>query len=105
MSLIPESATPESAAIQTVSETLAVSARPRRRWLRWLLAILTLGMGAFLILFPWIDAWDLNSAQDFIPGASDVWDEPLLRGGLTGLGFVNVYIALIQFIRLGRGKY
>jgi hypothetical protein len=62
-------------------------------------------MGAFLILFPWIDAWDLNSAQDFIPGASDVWDEPLLRGGLTGLGFVNVYIALIQFIRLGRGKY
>src|SRR5215471_10581695 len=98
MSLIPQSTTPESstaesAAMQAVPETLAAPMRRPRRWLRWLLTLITLGIGGFLIVFPWIDAWDLNSVQDFIPGASDVWDEPVLRGGITGLGFVNVYIA------------
>jgi hypothetical protein len=105
MSLGPESATPESAAMQTVQETPPAPARRPTRWWRLLLALLTLGIGAFLIVFPWIDAWDLNSAQDLIPGASDVWDEPVLRGGLSGLGFANLYIAAVQMVRLARRKY
>jgi hypothetical protein len=104
-STAPESSTPESAAMQTVPEPLPAPTRRPRGWVRWLFVILTLGIGSFLIAFPWVDAWDLNSVQDFIPGASDIWDEPILRGGLTGLGFVNVYIGLVQFIRILRRKY
>jgi len=33
-------------------------------------------------------------------GPQDIWDHPYFRGALTGLGFLNVYLAGLQVIRL-----
>ena len=93
------SLTPESAGTQTDPETVSVPPKPPRRWLILCLAIITFVIGGFLVVFPWIDLWDLNSIPELVPGASDIWDEPYFRGALTGLGFVNLYIAVLQFAR------
>jgi len=68
-------------------------------------ALLTLSIGGFLVVFPWADSWNLNYIQDLVPGAQQLWDEPSFRGAITGLGFVNLYIAILQFARLLRRKY
>jgi hypothetical protein len=99
------SLTPESAVTQTAPETIAAAPKRSRQWWLFLFIVLTLGIGGFLIVFPWLDTWDFNSIQDFIPGAAQIWDEPSFRGALTGLGFVNLYIAAAQFVRFARRKY
>lgn len=98
------SLTPEPAGTQTEPQTVSVPPKRPRRWLIFCLAIVTLAIGGILIVFPWIDSWDLNSIPELVPGASDIWDEPYFRGALTGLGFVNLYIAVLQFARFVRSK-
>ncbi len=59
-------------------------------------AILAFEIGGFLIVFPWMDAWRLNHFPSFYPPLFNVWDDPYFRGAVTGLGVVNVIIALWQ---------
>ena len=94
--------TPESA----IAETSAPEAQLRkpRRLLRAVLILFTVGVGLFLVLFPWSDWWNLNHLQELIPGLQNYWDEPSLRGGVMGLGLVNLYIAGWQIVQLLRGK-
>ena len=78
-----------------------------RRWQRRLLgicfAIFTFEIGLFLVIFPWMDdTWDLNYFNSVVPILQNVWDDPYFRGVLTGLGFVNIYIACMEVIRLFR---
>ena len=78
--------------------------KPARTWQRRLLgicfAIFTLEIGLFLIIFPWMDdTWDLNYFNSILPSLQNVWDDPYFRGALTGLGFVNLYIACQEVIR------
>ena len=53
-----------------------------------------------------MDSWSLNHLPGFFAanqiGVQDVWDDPYFRGALTCLGFLNVYIALREIIRLIR---
>jgi hypothetical protein len=99
------SLTPEPAAIPAEPEAIpSARQRRRRRWPAFLFGVLTLSIGVFLAVFPWIDSWNLNYIQDLIPGAQNLWDEPSFRGAVTGLGFVNVYIALTQFVRAFRRR-
>ena len=73
---------------------------------QWLLlfcfALFSLEIGAFLVIFPWRDTWSWN----YFPGAfsfiEDLWDEPAFKGGLTGLGLLNIYVALSLLFRLFR---
>ena len=69
-----------------------------RRLLNICLALFTFEIGLFLVVFPWTDNWHFNYFQDVIPGLQDLWEEPSFRGALTGLGFVNLYIASLQVI-------
>jgi hypothetical protein len=77
-----------------------------KRWQGRLLticfAIFSFEVGLFLVIFPWQDSWTLNYFQGIHPALENLWDEPSFRGLLTGLGFVNIYIALLQVIRLLR---
>lgn len=78
---------------------------PVRTWQSRLLgicfAIFTLEIGLFLIVFPWMDdTWDLNYFNSVLPSLQNVWDDPYFRGALTGLGFVNLYIACQEVIRV-----
>jgi hypothetical protein len=82
------------------------SERPKSRWQGKLFticfAIFSFEVGLFLVIFPWQDSWALNYFQGLSPTLENLWDEPSFRGFLTGLGFVNIYIALLQVVRLFR---
>jgi hypothetical protein len=69
----------------------------QRRLLRVSLALFTFEVGIFLVLFPWTESWNLNYFQGLSPSLQDLWQQPSFRGALTGLGFVNIYIACLQF--------
>jgi hypothetical protein len=89
-----------------LAETPTPEAPPRkpRRLLRAVLVLFTVGVGLFLVMFPWSDWWNLNHLQEVIPGLQNYWDEPSLRGGVMGLGLVNLYVAGLQIVQLLRGK-
>ena len=79
----------------------------RGRWQGRLLtvcfAIFAFEIGLFLVVFPWWqDFWTFNYFQGVNPNLESIWDEPSFKGLITGLGFVNIYIALLQIIRLFR---
>jgi hypothetical protein len=70
----------------------------QRRIVRISLALFIFEVGAFLVIFPWTNDWDLNYFQSLTPKIQDLWQEPSFRGALTGLGFVNIYIACLQLV-------
>lgn len=73
------------------------------RLLGFCFAIFTFEIGLFLVIFPWMDdTWNLNYFQGFLPVLKSVWNDPYFRGAVTGLGFVNIYIACLEVARLLR---
>jgi hypothetical protein len=103
MSLTPGSA-PQLPASPVPSDPVPPVApkRSQGRLLTVCFAIFSFEVGLFLVIFPWQDSWTLNYFQGIHPAIENLWDEPSFRGLLTGLGFVNIYIALLQIIRLLR---
>jgi uncharacterized membrane protein YccC len=59
-------------------------------------------IGVFLLVFPWLDPWQNNWLADVFPGLAGVWGNPFFRGALSGLGFVNIYISLLEVFRIKR---
>ncbi len=59
-------------------------------------------VGVFLLVFPWMDAWNNNSIAGLAPWTRDVWNSPYFRGALSGLGLINIYISLVEVFRLRR---
>ena len=70
----------------------------QRRLLRVSLALFIFEVGAFLVIFPWTESWNINYFQSFTPAIQGLWYQPSFRGALTGLGFVNIYIACLQVV-------
>jgi hypothetical protein len=80
--------------------------QPEYRWYHKMSAVIfitfLLEIGIFLIIYPWTSAWDGNYFSAFKPGWQQYWDNMYVRGGLTGLGVVNLYISLAEVLRLRR---
>ena len=80
----------------------------RRTWVQklgtLLFVLVSFEVGAFLLLFPWMDYWDHNSIAALAPWMRDVWDSAYFRGALSGLGLVNIYIALAEIFHLRRPR-
>lgn len=86
-------------------EPLTPTERKKSRHHRLLMvcfAIFAFEVGLFLVLFPWMDAWNANSLQDLAPSIQGLWQEPYFRGAVTGLGVLNIYVALRQLVGLLR---
>ncbi len=60
-------------------------------------------VGAFLLLFPWHPLWSQNFFSGFTENWFDLWNSPYLRGAVSGLGVVNIGIAVAEIFRL-RGR-
>jgi hypothetical protein len=127
MSMIPEPGNPEDGSPRTEPDLFAQPPAPladpppesrseptaapvetpyRVSWQNRLLgisfAIFAFEIGLFLVIFPWMgDAWDLNYFQSGLL-LRNLWDEPYFRGAVSGVGFLNIYIGLLQVGRLLR---
>ena len=58
-------------------------------------------LGCFLLIFPWIaDTWENNFFSSLLH--SGYWENSYFRGAVSGLGVVNLYISLVEILRLRR---
>jgi hypothetical protein len=67
-------------------------------------AIFALEIGAFLVVFPWMDSWTLNHFPTFVPALEGLWDDPYFKGAVSGLGLVNLYVAASQLVAVVRKR-
>jgi len=94
---------PEAAALAPVE-------RPAYSWYHKFSAVVLvtccLLMGLFLLIFPWTEFWDDNYFSVLIPSWRPLWDNMYVRGAISGLGLVNLYISFVEVFRLRRfAKY
>ncbi len=76
---------------------------PRQQLFPAIVLILFCGeVGLFLIVYPWTDRWDQNLFSTLIPGLYGLWNNAYVRGGVSGLGVVNLYISMGEIFRLWR---
>jgi len=77
----------------------SVPAPPQHHWYHKISAIIfivfCLELGTFLLIFPWSALWERNFF-------SSHWNNAFLRGAVSGLGVLNVYISLVEIFRLRR---
>jgi len=85
-----------------ISAQAAVRRNRRRAIIGLFFALLALEIGMTLVVFPWLDNWEFNYFQNFSPALENLWDDPYFRGAVTGLGFVNLYIACLQIYQVIR---
>jgi hypothetical protein len=75
-----------------------VSDTPFVRWHRRILGIclvvFAFELGLFLLIFPWLPNWDVNWIPVHFRPLSDVWMNQYFRGALSGLGLLNIYVAV-----------
>lgn len=70
-----------------------------RRVLGFCLVIFAFELGVFLVVFPWLDNWDLSWVPVHSQVFSNIWMSRYFRGALSGLGLLNIYIAFVELIR------
>src|SRR2546428_13520817 len=66
-------------------------------WKRLFLAVfilLAFEVGLFLVLFPWSSAWENNFFLSGLPSLKELLMSPYLRGAVSGLGLVNVFLGI-----------
>jgi hypothetical protein len=70
------------------------------RWHRWILGICVIifafELGLFLLVFPWLPNWDLNWIPLHSSFVSNFWMNQYFRGALSGLGLLNIYVAVTE---------
>jgi hypothetical protein len=94
-----------SPASETAASPIPVP-RPEYRWFHKMSAVLfatfCLEIGCFLLIFPWTDYWDSNYFSALVPAFRQYWDNMYVRGALSGIGVMNLYIAFGEMLRLRR---
>ena len=65
-------------------------------------------LGVFLLLYPWLPCepgfpcWDTNYLVNLWPRWADIFKSSHFRGAISGLGLVNIYVALLEAVELRR---
>jgi hypothetical protein len=93
------------ATTETVHAPIAVPP-PVYHWYHKMSAVVfitfCLEMGLFLLIFPWTESWEGNYFSGLMPQMKVYWDNLYVRGAVSGLGVVNLYISLVEIYRLRR---
>lgn len=67
-----------------------------------LFSIFCLELGAFLMVFPWLDLYPTNWFVQARPEYTALLTSYSFRGAMTGLGVLNVLVGLAEVLRLRR---
>ena len=89
---------PPAPAVQTPGKPVRFL-RWHRRVLGFCLVIFAFELGLFLLIFPWLKNWDLSWVPVHSKRFSDVWMSYYFRGALSGLGLLNIYVALWELAK------
>ncbi len=80
--------------------------RPRYRWYHKVSALVfvvfCLELGLFLLIFPWTDGWEGNFFSSLVPEWHRYWASSYVRGAISGLGIIDLYICFVEAVRLRR---
>lgn len=76
-----------------------------RRVLGFCLVIFAFELGVFLVVFPWLGNWDLSWVAVHSPRFSEIWMSRYFRGALSGLGILNIYVAVMESIKQLRSVF
>ena len=82
------------------AETPEESARARKV-LHVVFALFCLEVGLILLLLPWTLLWDNNYFLS-LPMWREFWTNSYVRGAVSGLGLLNLWIAALEGLRLWR---
>jgi len=69
------------------------------RFLRILIVLVWLELGLVLLLVPWSDFWEINYFLYQYPGFALFVKNAFFRGAVSGLGVMNIFMALEAFRR------
>jgi hypothetical protein len=102
--MMPSDPQPPATA-DTVPSSIAVPP-PTYHWYQKVSAVVfitfCLEIGLYLSIVPWTESWDGNYFSGLLPQMKSYWDNLYVRGAVSGLGAVNLYISLIEIFRLRR---
>jgi len=56
--------------------------------------------GILLVVLPWTVFWDRNYWFDALPALHAMVQSPYLRGAVSGLGFLNVGIGVVEIAEM-----
>lgn len=82
---------------------------PGPGWFQRLSAVLFIifcfELGLFLLVYPWTNSWTDNYLAWVVPGAMQTrwhqfWNNTYVRGAVSGLGLVNVWIAILEVFHM-----
>ena len=79
---------------------------PAYRWYHKVTALLfivfCLEIGVILLVLPWSEYWNNNFFSNRTQALRDFWDNAYVRGAVSGLGIVNIFISFTELFRLRR---
>jgi hypothetical protein len=70
-----------------------------------LFIIICFELGLFLLIYPWTDSWSDNYFAWAVRGSvqpawHSFWGNSWVRGGISGMGIVNLWIAVAEVFRM-----
>jgi len=65
-------------------------------------AIFAIELGVFLVMVPWTGIWERNVFARMVPQWYGVWISPYMRGAVSGVGLLNLWVALSEVMSLRR---
>jgi len=101
MAELPESGSKHPDAVESLPEG--------KTWFQRLTSLLFIifcfELGLFLLIYPWTDGWSDNYFAWLVRGPSQAawhafWDNSYVRGGLSGLGIANLWIAIMEVFHM-----
>jgi hypothetical protein len=95
--------------VKTDTPAAVEGARPGPGWFQRLSSVLFVifcfELGLFLLVYPWTDAWTENYLSLMAPARMEagwrlLWNNSYVRGGVSGVGLVNIWIAVAEVFRM-----
>ncbi len=89
--------------LQVHEPTASPTQRSRSQFLTHLFfTLFCLEIGLVLLLLPWTHLWDNNYFFSVTTQWNELWFSFYLRGAISGLGLLNLWIGLAEVRRLRR---
>ncbi len=70
--------------------------------LRGLSILVVFELGVMLAIVPWSNFWQHNGVLQRYPNLIPIFMSPFVRGAVTGLGLLDILIAFLLILSLGK---